>query len=97
MPQIKAHFGTLQDLVHQMAATSGQVDTEMMIWSGASSAAQATWLDQAGGAFRDVGKEWGDLAALQQDMLARLQTAVDDSLNDYGATLQTGVNTFAKH
>jgi hypothetical protein len=92
MPPVKANFATIDGLVDQMAATSGQVDTEMSIWSGAAGAAEATWLDEAGGTFGVVRKEWADLIVLQQEMLAKLRTAAAEARAAYEATLRAGVN-----
>ncbi|WP_326549393.1 WXG100 family type VII secretion target [Micromonospora sp. NBC_01813] len=77
--RIMASFPVLDDLATQMTRTVGQVDGEMATWTGAANAAQATWLDQAGGEFAAVHARWLELGELQNAMLAALETAVTDA------------------
>ncbi len=86
---IKANFGALDALADQIRATVGRVDGEMARWSTAASAAEAEWLDRAGGEFAAVRARWQELSTAQQAMLSALQSATTEARVLYEATVRS--------
>jgi hypothetical protein len=88
---IKANFATLDGLVGQFRATAGLVDADMAGWAKAGSAAEADWLDQAGGEFAEVRRRWDAVSDLQQQMIRALESATADARSRYAQTVAAGV------
>jgi hypothetical protein len=87
---IMANFGSIGDLITQMQATVDQVEARMFDFAGASSAAEADWLDRAGAEYAEVRMLWQRVSDDGQAMLAALKQTTGMALDGYIQTVQAG-------
>lgn len=81
--EVKANFQVLQDLADLIRVTGNRIQGEKDAWGSKSHQTEADWLDTAGGAFSGVSSAWTGLIEVQEDVLRKLDIAVQDAIRIY--------------
>jgi hypothetical protein len=81
--EVKANFQVLQELADLIKVTGNRIAGEKDAWGTKSKQTEADWLDTAGGAFGGVSNAWSGLIEVQEEVLRRLDVAVQDAIRIY--------------
>ena len=83
MNLIKGSFSQLTDVTQQILNTAEKINAEMETWQREAGAAEANWLDQAGGQFGEVNAAWKQVSTAHNQMLQALGGGVGRTNDEF--------------
>lgn len=82
---IRGSFSQLGDVTKQILDTAEKVNMEMETWQREAGAAEANWLDSAGGQFGEVNSAWKQVSTAHNAMLQALGGGVGQTNDEFQA------------